>query len=322
MQIHTNMDVISKKICLRRSYTDVLKIISAFCVVIGHYASFTLINNWSDSPILHIIASQAGYIGVALFFFLSGYGLMESEQKEHLDFLHFAKRRFLKIYKPVVLITIIWVVFELLFLQKELSWDLIYTVLWGFDDCVLWFVKILMGLYLLFYVFSFYKNKDKSHIGYGVLVIGSVILMIIAKRTDGFSPIGIPCFMLGVIASVTKDIKIETVLLGSLFFVSAAYSAITHDNQGYHAAFDYGLIWILLMVPLIMRSKFSQEYKGASKWLAYTSALTFDIYLIHYKVLDGMTIMGGGKKIYLIVYLAVVLVISFLYNKLRTIIKV
>lgn len=312
----------SKKICLKRNYTDILKIISAFCVVIGHYASFTLINNWSNSPVWSIIASQAGYIGVALFFFLSGYGLMESEQKEHLNFSRFAIRRFLKIYKPVILITIIWVVFEYLLLQKELSWNLIYTILWGFDDCVLWFVKILMGLYLLFYLFSVFRNKGQAKVGYGVMIIGTICLMIVADKTDGYSPIGIPCFMLGVIASVTKNTKTETVLLGSLFFVSAVYSAITHDNQGYHAAFDYGLIWVLLLVPLITRPKFHQEYLGMNKWLAYSSALTFDVYLVHYKVLDGMTIMGGGKKVYLIIYLTIVLVISVVYNMFRTKIKV
>ena len=55
------------------------------------------------------IRSQGGNVGVAVFFFLSGYGLMSSELKGHLSASQFFKRRFCKIYIPVLLITAIWI---------------------------------------------------------------------------------------------------------------------------------------------------------------------------------------------------------------------
>ena len=45
---------------------------------------------------------------VAVFFFLSGFGLMESEQKAHLDLKSFVRRRLMKIYLPVVLVSCLW----------------------------------------------------------------------------------------------------------------------------------------------------------------------------------------------------------------------
>lgn len=284
-----------KPIRLDRQYTDILKIFSAFCVVVGHYASFTIVNQWSESRLWCIIASQAGYIGVALFFFLSGYGLMESEQKRHLDFKDFVKKRFLKIYKPVLLVTVLWVLFEIVFLHKELSRNLIYTILWGFDDCVLWFIKILMGLYLCFFFFSQLRRKGKSAIGLVVLTIGTVVLMIVANNTEGYSSIGIPCFMIGVVVSLTKDVKTAIGILMVAFAAGVVYSMITKDNHGYHAAFDYMLILFLTLFPLLVNLHIGNRTSDSLKnGLAYCSLLTFDVYLVHYKLLDGVTQLSGG----------------------------
>ena len=284
-----------KEIRLNRYYTDILKIFAAFCVVIGHYASITIVNDWSQSKIWYIIASQAGYIGVALFFFLSGYGLMESEQKQHLVFKEFVKRRFFKIYKPVLLVTVIWVLFEILCLNKSLSVKVIYDCLWGFDDCVLWFIKILMGLYLSFYAFSLLRIRNHERYGLWVLAAGTVLLMIVAHYTEGYSSIGIPCFAIGVLTSLKKDKRIIGSTLVIVFIVSVLYSILTHDNHGYHAAFDYILILMTVLIPLA----FNNPAKGrCSKILkdviSYGSLLTFDVYLVHYKILDGATRLNGG----------------------------
>ena len=58
-------------------------------------------------------------MGVAIFFFLSGYGLMESEQKSHLSLAAFFKRRFLNVYLPVLLVTALWLVSSLWLLPKS-----------------------------------------------------------------------------------------------------------------------------------------------------------------------------------------------------------
>ena len=285
-----------KRLSLDRTYTDFLKVIAALCVVIGHYASITIVQNWSQSPVWYVIASQAGYIGVALFFSLSGFGLMESEHKRHLDFKGFVKRRFLKIYKPVLLVTVIWVAVEILFMGKELSLEILYVILWGFDDCVLWFIKILMGLYLTFYIFAYLRMKGKPVLSFLVLFVGTIILMIVAHYTEGYSSIGIPCFALGVFASQTKDLKKELMLLILAFSVSVVYSIATHDNHGYHAAFDYFLIGLVLFIPCIVKLPSILESESSFKpIISYMALLTFDVYLVHYKVLDGTVRMGGAR---------------------------
>lgn len=95
-------------IYLDRSLTDIIKMISCLMVAIHHYAGYAISRGYSDSLILKAFSTQGGYLGVALFFFLSGYGLMKSEQKKHLGFKDFARKRFGKVFIPVLLVTAIW----------------------------------------------------------------------------------------------------------------------------------------------------------------------------------------------------------------------
>lgn len=79
-------------------------------VMMHHYSQYVCANHLSDSLIFKILSYQGGYLGVAIFFLLSGYGLMESDQKQHLQLGKFFKRRFLKIYLPVLAVTLLWII--------------------------------------------------------------------------------------------------------------------------------------------------------------------------------------------------------------------
>ena len=84
-----------------------VKLVAALLVVTSHTAG-AAIGMGSEHPFFYVMASQNGYIGVAIFFFLSGYGLMRSEMKSHLPLGTFFRRRFLKVYLPVILVTVLW----------------------------------------------------------------------------------------------------------------------------------------------------------------------------------------------------------------------
>lgn len=285
-----------KGIRLPRNYTDLWRIVACILVVIGHYASFSIVNNWSSSPIWYAIASQAGYVGVTMFFFLSGFGVSESEKNTHADFLPFIKKRALKLYKPIFVVTILWVLLEVLFLGKSISWYVIYDVLWGFDDSVLWFIKILFGLYLSFYIFVVLKKRTSNKIvSYMALVLCSLLLMYVAHVTEGYSSIGIPCFLLGVVASETKSVRTLNLLLCGGVLMGIVYSVITRDNHGYHSAFNYAIIAFSILFPLWVDA--NKIFAQRTSIGAFLSVITLDLYLVHMKVLIAMQETGLGGVI-------------------------
>lgn len=97
-------------IYLPKDTCDVIKLVSALLVVTSHIGSVAINSYESTNWIFYALATQNGYVGVSLFFFLSGFGLMESEQKRHLSVSQYFRRRILKIYLPVVLVTVPWLI--------------------------------------------------------------------------------------------------------------------------------------------------------------------------------------------------------------------
>lgn len=93
---------------LKRETSASIKFIAAVIVALHHFSQYICANNLSDNIFYKIFSSQGGYVSVAIFFFLSGYGLMESELKQHLNFNDFMRKRLFKIYFPVLLVTVIW----------------------------------------------------------------------------------------------------------------------------------------------------------------------------------------------------------------------
>lgn len=93
-----------------RNVTDVLKFIACLMVALGHYYGYCSVNDIHMCSLmrLRIVSPQFGYLGVALFFLLSGYGLMMSDKKKHLEFGAFIRRRLSKTYLPAVLVSVIW----------------------------------------------------------------------------------------------------------------------------------------------------------------------------------------------------------------------
>lgn len=70
---------------LDRNVTDLVKFLSCLLVALHHYSQYVVSQNISHNVFYEAVSSQGGFLGVAIFFFLSGYGLMKSEQKCHLN---------------------------------------------------------------------------------------------------------------------------------------------------------------------------------------------------------------------------------------------
>lgn len=93
---------------ITRGVTDLLKVVAALSVMFSHYYNMKAQAGFDLNTLEWCIRSQGGNVGVAVFFFLSGYGLMMSELRSHLPLKLFLRRRFCKIYLPVVLVTALW----------------------------------------------------------------------------------------------------------------------------------------------------------------------------------------------------------------------
>lgn len=213
---------------LDKGWSNWAKLAAALLVAVSHYSTVIVINNhWSDSAFLRFWC-QGGYIGVALFFFFSGYGLMESDKKNHLELMPFIKKRFLKVYLPVLMVSVFWIPIYYAFVSKEpfvMSLSavgaFVYDVFWGFRDCVLWFVKILFIMYGVFYAFTWLRKKGYNGASHALLIGGAVIATWFASY-QGYPFISVPLFGIGVYSSLYKDKQIAKMPISIVLMVAMA----------------------------------------------------------------------------------------------------
>ena len=306
-----------------------IKFCCAILIVLHHYFQFffTSTGYSAEHTFLFLIIQQLGYTGVAVFFFLSGYGLMESEKRRHLTLKEFISRRFFKIYFPYLLVTSLWlpVLYSVVKSNENPGiTNIIYNLLWNGEDNVLWFIKILLLLYIMFYVYTSIHRKD-NHYAKAALIAMTIMCCIIAYYTIGYySYISVPIFTLGIIYSIYQDKEFTKnnpfIRLFIAACVAIGISAILCQNIFFMMQSVVNFSIILLLV-LSIRKWDSEAKRKKRKVLDYS--VSFDIYLIHNKVLMVFaTFFHQSTMNSFITYLLLVFVFSFLFFRLRKTCKI
>ena len=135
-----------------------LKGIFAIIIVISHIRSTTTVLN--NSPI-GMILTAAGYLSVAMYFFMSGYGLSISKWKKGDAYIReFPLKRILNFYIKYLLFSLVYFIVALILNPSVLSFlSLKYLV---FLDVIIqngWYLSAVMIVYLLFYLVERIINK-------------------------------------------------------------------------------------------------------------------------------------------------------------------
>lgn len=249
----------SERICITRQWGDWLKMIAAVLVAVSHYSTVIVVNNhWLDSQFLRLFC-QGGYIGVAIFFFLSGYGLMESELKRHLSFIEFVKRRLSKVYLPFLLVSLLWIpIYYACMHEGPISFlRIAYDIVWSGRDPVLWFIKILFMMYLVFYLFVKVKQKCTDLVAHSVLIAGLLACMWISANMFGtFSTMSLPLFGIGIYTSLYKKfslfkIPLFHVLTGLLALIGLGLYGLIKDSVSAHVFVN--AIFMLITMTFVFK---------------------------------------------------------------------
>lgn len=149
--------------------SDYLSLSNTKCVK-GIFAVFVLIHHlYQHSGLFRetyigIIFQALGYLSVAMFFFLSGYGVHISSLKKGLNYLRDLPRK--RIFPLYVKCLILIMLYILLYLSigKEISLELILkSITWG--DTIItngWYLQAILVLYILYFII--YGNiKEYRH---------------------------------------------------------------------------------------------------------------------------------------------------------------
>lgn len=205
-----------KKYSIDRSVSDLAKYICCWIIAIHHYSQYELAHGFSSSPFLKLFSYCGGYIGVAIFFFLSGYGLMKSDQKHPVEVLPFIKRRLLKVYFPVVLTALLWICISFLLNRFE-STDFGGGLSILLCEEHLWFVRVIILLYAMFLLHRITDRKLKCSRAFSVshfVVLTTIVYAFVDYTLGGLASLSIPFFLFGALMADSSIKMLKNVYRG------------------------------------------------------------------------------------------------------------
>lgn len=257
--------------------TKVLRGILALLVVLHHSYQET------DAGMLHLLLSNAGVPCVALFFFMSAYGLQKSFAAKPGYETRILKRRIPAVAVPfLVLVPVYWLLYALI--GKP------YSVLQLLNSFVSgspivrygWYTECLILLYLVYFLGTHLVRKQPEKMPLGSLAL-TVLLVLVLKLLDiaYFWYAAIIAFPAGVFwAAYEKKLlsrmeKHYWLWLAASFVLFGAMFAGTLKT--FHMAFFWAmdLTLVLFMVLLLRKVTFRNPV------LDFLGGLSFEIYSLH-----------------------------------------
>lgn len=256
---------------------------------------------------------MGGYIGVAIFFFLSGYGLMESEKKKHLSISQFFSKRVKRVIFPVMLLWIIYAPFYYYFdlngfADQESYRGLAYVI----SDTIFaggWFITAIILLYVAFTIFATLRQRYSDTRALLLLFAMCIPVFILTQYMYGRYTIwSITLFAAGVAASLYPEkkghIPHSLVWLGLSFLIISAWTIINYNHLPITATICHSIIAAIIIV--------------LTRWTIYFTfpailgEASFDIYLIHKRLfMAWRSISGSLMNFWIWIFVSAILIYLF-----------
>lgn len=279
------------------------------------------------------LLTRIGFLCVAVFFFLSGYGSYHQLGQKGESYLHrFLSNKFWKIALPFIVVSLIYFVFDGIVYGFDRALDIFWSISNGTTLVANgWYIVTILILYLFFYLsFRFSKQFKYQILIMSLLTIAYMIAVILL----GFGAhwyqncllfvVGIlwKRYETSILAFIRKKTWLKIGLLFLAFFaVYAAYAFVVirfEDLPFVPALFSFVLS--LIFVPLVMLI-FTKVTIGKRLW-AFLGSLSLEIYMIHGLVYNSIRLINlpsdaGGNLLFvgLSVVGAIILSLAFYYGK-------
>ena len=271
IDIHTfSGDKTFSKNFLSKDYTNFLRAIAILFVVVSHVTGACGTR----------IGTPLGGIGVAIFLFLSGYGINESYKRNGRNF--YWRKKIIRVFIPYSIFILILSTFSGKFDLTRYLLD-IFCIRSSY-----WYVRFLALQYLLFFLSSFLSNRKRMFfLGVSSLIILNNENQLCAEQS--FS------FMLGILTSnfytvITSYNSKKLVILGCLCLViglSALAIKQVPDIRNTEFAILANVVQLAIKLPiaifciiLLQFIKYSTILK--SRFMHLLGVMSFELYLVHF----------------------------------------
>lgn len=254
-----------------------------------------------------VIATPLGGIGVAMFLFMSGYGLQESYKKNKLT--GFWKKKILRIFVPYTIFITLKNIFFGSFSFKEYFLDIFFI------QTSYWYIGYLIKCYIFFYLSSLFNEKYKLTI----LFVGSILSLFLLPQIEAEQPFS---FILGVIASIKikeiRSLSNKTILLiGIIAIIVGGMALAIKQLPLIREDYSYFLMCqILIKLPLAIGIiVLCRQFMYNNKLILLCGTYSLELYLIHMQTLHILRYDSFFLyTVYLMIFVIITIAITVIYN--------
>lgn len=327
---------------LSLSLSQELKGLAILAIVFSHIG-YCLV---SDNRFLFPLSILAG-VGVNIFLFLSGYGIVISSLSKEKSILGFYKHHLLKLYKPFWLTLIFFFILDFFILNKTYSFSYIGQSLIGFfprADLFLdinspfWYFTFIIFYYLLFPLI--FNRKQPWISGIILSLIGYLVILYnpqILKQIIYFYKLHFLAFPLGVLIGslvfkykdnllelITKqkwqNIPYLKILKKISYFSSVIFLLCLIGYTAYYSHIG-DVFWLEQITSLITGGSIILLFlisKFENRLFYWFGLFSYEIYLIHWPILSRFDIFYRFLPAWLatIAYLVLFLIIGWVIKKI------
>ncbi|ADL53319.1 acyltransferase 3 [Clostridium cellulovorans 743B] len=305
---------------LSRTTTDCMKGL-AILVVMIHHISLIM-----EKPAYMKPYMMFGYLAVTIFFLFSGYGLAVSIVKKRNYLQGFFSKRLSKVYIPFVIINVVTI---LLASFSQGSYNIFQILIYALGikliDSTLWFIQTIILFYGVYY-FAF-SILPKNFAAHSILIFAFFYFIACHKvGLGGWIYNTSFCFPIGVYMGLYYDKLYK--FMKERYFAIAVLSIISFVatfhlgnlvQSSYQVFFATASSVCFIFVTLI----FLMKVKIKSEPLRLLGIISYEMYLVHMKVfIIYFNFVRLSESYSTYIYIALVVLVAVLFNKLFNIISV
>ena len=267
--------------------------------------------------------SNFEYMGryiVALFFFLSGYGLYFQFSNNAAYMENFLRKRLVRIFIPFFVFIVIYVIYRAT-LGEVVNVDF-FISFWKDHSNIIyngWFINSIIVLYVIFYI-SF-KKKDSKIAVYKLVFLTLVYIFWKAYQDHGdWEYVSIMAFLLGVFWMKYR-VSIDKFIESNYFICLASFSILMYVFRHYEDIMKgigitnryvyYGIVGNLCtMIFVVYFLLLTNKFNFSNKYLDFLGDISFEIYMIHGLVMHYFSKFFVSSDVNDVLYTIVVLFVS------------
>lgn len=300
--------------------TTAVKGIFVFLVFISHFTQYYQMSTAFDNP-YKLLKAILGQLIVVMFFFYSGYGIIESVKKKGSGYIKtFPKNRCLKTLLHLNIAVLLFLIFDLIIGQKVTLYKFVFALI-GLESIGNnnWFIFTITVMYLLIFIsFTIFK-KNKLPVICIVTLMSVVFVVVMMRLKDDWYYNTVLSMPAGMWYSYFKD-KIEKFVIKNNFTYLLVCAVIgvgflfSYKNRVDSIAF-YELHAVFFGLLIVL---FTMKVHLGNKVLEWFGNHVFSVYVLQripMIALGQVEVISSNEYLYFALSLILTVIISELFDR-------